>query len=390
MNQFIRSWRESLKYLGDAAASYGIVFYSEGESYAPFLRPVIDALADVYDGTVYYLASDADDRVLLDAPSHIRSFYIGKGSARTYVLNNMRADVAAMTMPDLNTFHIKRSPKTRHYAYLHHSLVSTHMIYRKGAFDHFDSMLCVGPHHKEETREWEASQGLPAKQLFEHGHPPLDTLIEAARNKSAPPIGADKRLNILLAPSWGPQGLMETRAEEVIRILLDAGHIVRVRPHPMTRESSGSALDSLAVTFADHPSFDMNEDTTKYEALFQSHVMISDWSGVAMEFAFGLGRPVLFVDVPRKINNPDYTALTATPLEVSYREEVGRIIRPDRLDELPAALASLQEGAPSFQARMPALRKRHFYHIGTSAKQGAKVLAELAASMKTQANTSFR
>lgn len=385
MKRFIRSWRESLQYLGDAAASYGIVFYSEGESYAPFLRPVIDALADVYDGTVYYLTSDTADHVLHDAPPHVRGFYIGKGSARTYVLNHMRADVVAMTMPDLNTFHIKRSHKVRHYAYLHHSLVSTHMIYRKGAFDHFDSILCVGPHHNEETRKWEASQGLPAKQLFDHGHPPLDALIEAARKKSAPPVGGDKRLNILLAPSWGPRGLMESRAEEVVRILLDAGHFVRVRPHPRTRQISGPVLDALAAKFADHPGFDMNEDTTKYEALFQSHVMISDWSGVAMEFAFGLGRPVLFVDVPRKINNPDYTALTAAPLEVSYREEVGRIIRPDRLDEMPAALASLQEDAPSFQARMRELRGRRFYHIGTSAKRGAKILAELAARMKNQA-----
>ena len=36
--------------------------------------------------------------------------------------------------------------------------------------------------------------------------------------------------------------------------------------------------------------------------------MVSDWSGVAMEFAFGLERPVLFIDVPRKTNNPEKTA----------------------------------------------------------------------------------
>jgi YidC/Oxa1 family membrane protein insertase len=385
VTQFIRSWRESRQFLADAAAWYGIVFYSEGESYAPFLRPVIDALADVYDGTVYYLTSDTADRLLLEPPPHVRGFYIGKGSAQIYVLNHMRANVVAMTMPDMNAFHIKRSPKVQHYAYLHHSLVSTHMIYRKGAFDHFDSILCVGPHHNEETREWEASQGLPAKELFEHGYHPLDALIEAARNMSAPPVGGDKRLNVLLAPSWGPRGLIETGAEEIVRILLDAGHFVRIRPHPRTRQISGPVLDALTAKFADHPGVDMNEDTTKYEALLQSHVMISDWSGVAMEFAFGLGRPVLFVDLPRKINNPDYTALTAEPLEVTYREEVGRIIRPNQLDELPAALASLQEDAPSFHAGMRELRERRFYHIGTSAKRGAKILAELAARMKNQA-----
>lgn len=377
MRQFIRSWNDSIKYLSDPAASDGIVFYSEGDAYAPFLQPLINALGDVYDGPVYYLTSDATDRILIDAPLNIRGFYISDGSARIYTLNHMHAAVVAMTTPDINTFHIKRSLKAQHYAYIHHSPVSTHMIYRKGAFDHFDSILCVGPHQMEETRVWETLQGLPAKQLFEHGYPFLDSLIEAAAKNPAPPIGSENRLNILLAPSWGPMGLMETCVEEVVRIILDAGHFVRLRPHPRTRQISGRVLDALAKNFSGHPRFDMNEDTTKFDALFLSHIMISDWSGVAMEFAFGLERPVLFVDVPRKINNPDYTTVPLTPLEISYREEVGRVIRPDRLDELPAMLASLHENIPDFKARIRRLRETKFYNIGVSGKRGAEILMGL-------------
>jgi hypothetical protein len=384
MIQFIRTLRESQRFLKDKTSWNGIVVYSEGESYAPYLRPMIDALADVYDGSVHYLTSDAADRVLLDTPPHVRAFFIGKASVRNHVFSHMRANVVAMTMPDLNTFRIKRSPNVQHYAYFHHSMVSTHMIYRKGAFDHFDSIMCAGPYHTEEIRQWEASQGLPAKQFFDHGCPSLDALIEAASMTSAPPVGDNKCLNILLAPSWGPEGLMETRAKEVVRILLDAGHFVRVRPHPRTRQIAGQVLDDLAAIFTDHPCFDMNEDISNHEALLHSHVMISDWSGVAMEFAFGLGRPVLFVDVPRKINNPCYSAVTATPLEVSYREEVGAIIKPDRLDELPAALAALLEDAPAIQARTIELRERQFYNLGTSAKRGAEILAEIATRTKSK------
>ena len=63
--------------------------------------------------------------------------------------------------------------------------------------------------------------------------------------------------------------------------------MVHVRPHPRTRQLSGQVLDKLERKFTGHPDFDMNEDTTNYEALLQANVMISDWSGVAMEFAFG-------------------------------------------------------------------------------------------------------
>jgi YidC/Oxa1 family membrane protein insertase len=365
--------------MDDSQAPRRIVFYSEGGAYTPFLRPVIDALGNTHDGVVCYLTSDAADATLLDPPSHVRPFFIGKGSARTYVLNHLQADVVAMTMPDLNTFHIKRSPRVGHYAYLHHTPLSTHMIYRRGAFDHFDSMLCVGPHHVAEMREWEALRKLQPKKLFEHGYPPLDTVIREAEGAPPLPPPADGRLNVLLAPSWGTEGLMETRAEEAVRILLEAGHFVRVRPHPRTRQIAGPVLDALKTKFTGHPGFDMDEDTKKFAALFASHVMVSDWSGVAMEFAFGLGRPVLFIDVPRRVNNPDYGQLKTLPLEIAYRSDVGRILVPDRLADMPTALDRLQADLGGFADRMRALRARHVFNIGESATRGAEILAGLLA-----------
>jgi len=381
VKSLFRSWWESLQFLGEPALPNRIIFYSEGEYCAPFLRPVIDVLADIYDGTVYYLTSEESDSFLLSTPKHVQAYYVGRGAARTYVLNHMQADVVAMTTPDINAFHIKRSLKVKHYAYLHHSMVSTHMVYRKGAFDHFDSIFCVGPHHRTETREWEASQDLPVKRLFEHGYAPLDSLIDAARNAAPRPVRDKNQLNVLLAPSWGPHGVLETSAERVVQILLGANCYVRVRPHPRTRQLSGAVLDQLTAKFQNHPHFDFNEDTTKYEAFFNSDVMISDWSGVAMEFAFGLERPVLFIDVPRKTNNPDYQAISTVPLEVSYREAVGQIISPDRLEEIPEALASLLEQDPErFRAKVRELRARYFYNVGSSASMGAAKLLELAIS----------
>ena len=383
MKMFFRGILEALLFQKAGDAERGVVFYSEGAAYAPYLRPVIDALHKCYDGTIYYLTSDDDDQLLIQPPPHICSYYIGKGSARTFVLNNLTAKLVVMTMPDMNTFHIKRSSKAKHYAYLHHSLVSTHMVYRKGAFDCFDSIFCAGQYHIEEIREWENLHGLKAKKLVEHGYAPLDELIDIANNekqKSATNKNAasEGRYDILLAPSWGAQGLMEIHAEEIVGVLLDAGHVVHVRPHPRTRQLSGQVLDKLERKFAGHPGFDMNEDTTNYEALLQANVMISDWSGVAMEFAFGLEKPVLFIDVPRKVNNPEYKTLHAVPLEVSYRDQIGKVISPDRLGELPAALKSLNQDSNTFRSNIRNLRGRYFFNIGKSAEQGAKALVNIA------------
>ena len=32
--------------------------------------------------------------------------------------------------------------------------------------------------------------------------------------------------------------------------------------------------------------------------------MVSDWSGAALEYSFGLKKPVIFLDLPKKVNNP--------------------------------------------------------------------------------------
>ena len=142
---------------------------------------MVDALAGTYDGGVGYLTSDPADPLLTDPPAHVHGYFVGRGAVRTHVLNNLRAGVVAMTMPDLGTLYVKRSAHVGHYAYIHHSPVSMHMIYREDAFDHFDSILCVGPHHPVEVRERESLAGLPAKQLFEHGYGPFDALDRLGR-----------------------------------------------------------------------------------------------------------------------------------------------------------------------------------------------------------------
>ena len=53
--------------------------------------------------------------------------------------------------------------------------------------------------------------------------------------------------------------------------------------------------------------------------------MISDWSGVALEYAFGFKKPVIFCDIPKKINNPKYLELGIIPLEEQIRSKVGTI-----------------------------------------------------------------
>ena len=49
--------------------------------------------------------------------------------------------------------------------------------------------------------------------------------------------------------------------------------------------------------------------------------MISDWSGISMEYAFTFERSVIFIDVPKKILNPNADDLPLEPIEISIRKK---------------------------------------------------------------------
>ena len=103
-----------------------------------------------------------------------------------------------------------------------------------------------------------------------------------------------------------------------------------------------------------------------------------------MEFAFGLCRPVLFVEVPRKINNPEYQKIGIEPIEVGLRSQIGEVVSPDRLAEIPAAVDRLCEKAGHWQDDIRELRNRLIYNIGSSAKVSADYIAQVAADSQSR------
>ena len=225
-----------------SSAERCIVVYAEDASSWVHLGPIVEALTTRQGRSVTYLTSSLSDPVLEAPPARVRAFYVGEGWSRTYLFTALEARVVVMTMPDLETFHIKRSrAHAVRYVYVFHSIVSTHMIYRPAAFDHYDTVLCVGPHHVAEIRAREALQGLPAKELVEHGYGRLEAILERARGAraEAPPLDP---MRVLIAPSWGPDGLLETRGAAVVDVLLQAGFHVTIRPHPVVPFPSTSRV----------------------------------------------------------------------------------------------------------------------------------------------------
>ncbi len=345
-----------------------LVVYAESRSDWAHLGPVVDRLLDHHDCQVSYLTSEADDPQLVREHPNLRAFNIGDGPVRAVAFRDMSAGMLLTTTPDLGTYDVKRSLHAVHYVYLFHAFVSTHMVYRPGAFDQFDTVLCVGPHHAKEIRASEAYYGTKKKRLVKHGYGRLDQLLAEASTVSR----VDRR--IVLAGTWGPNAMME-RSEGLAtaKALLAADYEVIVRLHPMTHRYHPDMPAALAAELG--PDVRIETDMRDRESVLTSAAMISDWSGAAFDYSLSLGRPVLFVDVPTKINNPNFGDIDIVPIEVQLRHELGQVVDPADIGSVPDRIADLTANPDAFAARAAEVRDASVYNVGSSAEAAASWLA---------------
>ena len=356
-----------------------IVFYAEDSASWVFFEPIIKELLETHGKKICYLTSSADDPILTYQGDRIKGFYIGSGPVRTYLFWILRANVMVMTMSDLETYQIKRSKiRPVHYVHVCHSMFSTTMAYRFGAMDHFDAILCVGPHHINEIRASEKLYKLKPKTLIQSGYGRLDSIIEESRNRSQT-VREEGKGKILLAPTWGDHALLETCAFELVKILLESGYQVIYRPHPMTVRHRQMLLLELQNKFTQYKNFKYETDVGSQESLHWSDILISDWSNAAIEYALGLERPVISIDLPRKVNNPEYQKIPLEPFEVSIRSKMGKVIPPDRLQEIPGHIEELCSNPDSYKRQIRQIRSENIYNIGRS---GVIAAAYIAGSVK--------
>lgn len=362
--KFFRHLSQLLQFLQLPRARRQIVFYSEGRAYWVHLEPLLRALLENTEIGICYITSARDDPGLTYTQQNFSSYLTDDSWIRNWLFENIDTDVLIMTMPDLDQYQIKRSRHPVHYVYLQHSLISLHMGYRKGAFDHFDTVLCAGPYQQDEIRATEACYGLPAKHTIAHSYSRLFKIIEQQQLHPQQPRDTDARKHVLIAPSWGTHCLIETGAEPLLRLLLAQGFTVTLRPHPQTKRFAAGRIAAIKEEFDTHPLFTLETDVASQDSLQQSDIMISDWSGAALEYALGLGKPVLFIDTPRKINNPDYQQIGLQPFEDRIREQIGSVLPPEELHRAPEILSSLIKPNPTPDA-MQAVRKRYLFDPGT-------------------------
>lgn len=364
-----------------SVANKRLVFYSEGSGFYKYFQNIIEELLARTNVHIHYITSDPDDQIfaMAEREPRIHPYYIGEHRLITLFMK-MDADLVVMTMPDLNTYHLKRSyvRKDVEYVYVFHGMFSGLITLRKGALDHFDTLLTPTPGFDEEMRAWNRKMGLPDQKMVPCGYGVIDNM--AAQYAAMEKVEHDPK-TILIAPSWQEGNILDSCLQDLCEPLLEAGYDVTVRPHPQYIRRFQPKLDALMRACGDYdPSrFRFQLDFSSNETVFSSDLVVTDWSNIGYEYSVATKKPALFINTPRKIVNEAWTEedVAQNAPDDQIRGLIGMALDPAEVREKGReAVDYMISHRADYDKTLETVRSERLYHFGESGKYGARYLIE--------------
>ncbi len=356
-----------------AAGEVKLVFYSEGKGFYKYYQNIIEEIIRRTNIVVHYITSDPTDDVFSIRHEQFKTYYVG-ANKMIVLMMKMEADMVVMTTPDLENYQLKRSyvKKDTIYVYVPHDVNSANLSFHKNALDHFDVVFTSGYKNKRELLEREKKYQLTPKILVEWGSSLIDNMM-VQYDSVQRHYAADGRKKILIAPSWQKDNIMDLCLEDMLEQLVKLGHQVIVRPHPQYVRHYEAKIDALEEKYHGGGVI-FQKDFSSNETVYMADVLITDWSSIAFEYSFATLKPVLFINTPMKVLNPDYQELTEVPIDIELRNVVGKTIDICDLKGINDCVDELLY-APCFaKEEMEKLRNQYIYNVGSSGKVGAKFI----------------
>lgn len=366
-----------------------IVFYSEKSGFYKYYKELIAELLKRSNLVIHYVTNDFNDVIFdiaKDEP-RIKPYYIGlKKTALLMML--VETDIFVMTTPDLDKYYLKRSfiKKDTEYIYAPHDSLSVHMGFSDGALDAFDTILCTGKHVEAEMRRIVAMKNLPEKNLVQFGFPLLDNLVEAGRKENENKK-AGKVKEILIAPSWQEDNILDSCIDGIINGLYGKDYKLCIRPHPEYVKRYGYLMNKLVEKYKDYDkellSFEL--DFSSNRSIYSSDLLITDWSGIAAEFCFATERPALFINTKPKVNNPEWEKVGITPMEIKIRKILGVDVEKQDLGNIADIVKDLFKNQKKYKTEIAEYYKDYTFNHGNAAEKGAQyILKSLSQKSKNK------
>ncbi len=304
-----------------------VVLFSEGEIYYSTFLPMIRAFEKKKVSFVYLTISKLDP-LLSRRSSYMEAIYIGNSYSAWNYMNNLHAKSVVMTTQGLDVLQIKRSKHVREYINIIHSPTDKSNT-KTYSFDHFDKVILSGHEQEKVIRQLESLRGSKRKNLPICGCLYYDYLMEEFRRR---PHTVGK--SILVAPSWGKNGLLSKFGMKLIQPLIDSGEEIIIRPHPQSLTVEEDMLEELKIETSKYTNVFWDLTADNFDSMMRSKVLISDVSGIIYDFAFIFEKPVITAEFTFDRLGTEANDITGTPWDHKVLEDIGYRMGEDEISTI--------------------------------------------------------
>ena len=354
-------------------ANKKLVFYSESNGFYKYYKGIIEYILENTNIIIHYITSDYNDQIfeLAKTQKHIKPYYIEEKKLITLMMK-MDADVVVMTMPDIDNYHIKRSyiRKDIEYIYIPHGIDSPNLTMRKGSMDNYDSVFVTGKHQREECEKTNQIYNLKNRKIIDWGYSLLDDMISDYKKSKKK---SHKEKTIMIAPSWQKDNIIDLCLDEILKSLKDKNYQVIVRPHPQQVRHMKDAFEKMKEKYV-NTNIEIQTDFSKTSSVFNADLLITDWSSIGYEYAFTTEKPVISIDTPMKIMNPEYKKIKVEPFNIWARKQIGEVVKIKDIKNIDKIIDEILESPKKYQKKISTLKKDSVYNLGNSAEVGAEYI----------------
>lgn len=359
-----------------------IVFHSEGGKYWNVFFPVINALEKT-NIPCAYITPDEKDPALSHTFPHLEIKIFQSELQSILFMNKLQVPLVVSTTPQLDVYMFTRSKYVQHYCHLIHAPTDV-LLYKKFAFDFYDSILCSGSHQIEHIRILETHRNTKKKQLFETGCTYYDVL-ETHKNNIVHTLTPNTR-TILFAPTWGKSSAITKYGFDIFATLLDAPqkHTIIFRPHPQLNISQKELITPILNTLSRYPQVEIDTNIDGTSAMSRADILISDISGIIFDFAFLYNKPIILLETD--IDSQGYEGDGIIPYkeiwEYNTRQKIARIVTQNELSSLNTTITDLLTNQDKSIHHISKIKKDDIYNFGKAGVVAAKQLLSILESLE--------
>ena len=193
------------------------------------------------------------------------------------------------------------------------------LIYSLNAFDHFDAVQVISDYQYNEMIEIKKKRKLKLK-IFKSKYLFIEKKIQILqKNKFS--------TDILIAPSWN-SNFYSSKCHLILNEKLkNKGVTFKLRPHPMSFKNGETSLSELKKE-------EIQIDRDIFLNFQNYNFLISDWSGIFIEYALIFKKKAFLINTPKKMVNENYLIYENEPIEISLRNVFAKNFEIDKIPQM--------------------------------------------------------